>query len=368
MKTRNYTLDNAKAFAIFVVVLAHVLRDGRYFTYFVPAAVPVFFLLSGITYHHGSSFLNFILKKIKTIVVPYLFAGVISIIIFAFLGRYASNLLHEDIATTKVLPNILFLLYGSGKSGHMKWNNSLWFLPCLMVIMLLVYLIETIVAKLKKSRFHSLIIRIILSLFCLSIGLYLTRKLNGIALCWHIETALCNVIFTEIGIVIAPSVLSVTIFSDHTCHNAIQRPINRLLTCKAIRAIFFFVLALVFSYLNGETSARTDEYGINFILYFLSAICYAISYLYAGSLIGSKLSAITYTGMNTLPILLWNKYPVIVFQTLIGKFSNILDHPDTPAALIAAVVPAILVIILCLLAGKIQKKFLPVTLGVRPGK
>ena len=96
MKTRNYTLDNAKAFAIFVVVLAHVLRDGRYFTYFVPAAVPVFFLLSGITYHHGSSFLNFILKKIKTIVVPYLFAGVISIIIFAFLGRYASNLLHED--------------------------------------------------------------------------------------------------------------------------------------------------------------------------------------------------------------------------------------------------------------------------------
>jgi hypothetical protein len=72
--------------------------------------------------------------------------------------------------------------------------------------------------------------------------------------------------------------------------------------------------------------------------------------------------------MNTLPILLWNKYPVIVFQTLIGKFSNILDHPDTPAALIAAVVPAILVIILCLLAGKIQKKFLPVTLGVRPGK
>lgn len=364
MKTRNYTLDNAKAFAIFVVVLAHVLRDGRYFTYFVPAAVPVFFLLSGITYHHNSSFTGFLVKKIKTIVVPYLFAGIVSIVIFAFLGKFASGILNEDIKTTKVWPNILYMLYGNGKSGHMKWNNSLWFLPCLMVIMLLVYLIEAIVLKFRKNRFHSLILRIILSLACLSIGLYLTRKLSGISLIWHIETALCNVIFTEIGIVIAPAVLSGTKSLENQVDGSVQKADRKLLARKALKAIALFILALVFSYINGETSARTDEYGVSFTLYFLSAICYALSYLYAGSILQGKIPAISITGMNTLPILLWNKYPVIVLQSLIGKVTKILSYPDTPAALIAAVIPAILVIILCLLAGKIQKKLLPATLGV----
>lgn len=353
MTTRNSTLDNAKAFAIFVVVLAHVLRNGRYFTYFVPAAVPVFFMLSGFTYRHAASFFSFLEKKIRTIVIPYLFAGIISILIFSFLGKFASKTLGEDISTTNILPNIGYMLYGSGKNGHMKWNNSLWFLPCLFVVMLLVYVIEAIVSIVKQNRFHRLVLRLSLCLFCLAMGLYINKKLGSASLPWHIETALCNVIFTEIGLIIAPRVMAI----DSANNSKLK---------KCLCFIAFFILAIALSYYNGETSARTDEYGRSFVLYLLSAVCFALAFLYAGSLIGNSISAIGYVGMNTLPILLWNKYPVILLQTVMGKFTKVLSEPSTPAALIAAVVPSIIAIIICLIAGKIQQVILPVTIGRKP--
>ncbi|SHI17823.1 Fucose 4-O-acetylase [Butyrivibrio fibrisolvens DSM 3071] len=354
MTNRNSTLDNAKAFAIFVVVLAHVLRNGRYFTYFVPAAVPVFFMLSGFTYRNGISFLSFLEKKFRTIVVPYLFAGIISILIFSFLGKFASKTLGEGISTTDILPNIGYMLYGSGKNDHMKWNNSLWFLPCLFVVMLLVYFIETIVSIAKQNQFHRLILRLILCLLCLTVGLYITRKHGNIALPWHIETALCNVIFVEIGLIIAPRVKSIDVVSKNS---AVK---------KWAYLIIFSIFAIAFAYFNGETSARTDEYGRSFILYFLSALCFALAYLYAGSLIGNSISAVSYVGMNTLPILMWNKYPVILLQTVIGKFTKILAAPSSPTALISAVIPALIAIMICLIAGKVQLLILPITLGRKP--
>ena len=130
----------------------------------------------------------------------------------------------------------------------MKWNNSLWFLPCLFVVMVLVYIIEEIVSIVRQNRFHRLVLRLILCLFCLAVGLYLTIK-RGLALPWHIETALCNVIFTEIGLMIAPRI------------KAIDSDKNSSKAKKVLYLIGFFVLAIALSYYNGETSARTDEYG-----------------------------------------------------------------------------------------------------------
>lgn len=356
MTTRNSTLDNAKAFAILMVVLAHMIRDGRYFAYFVPASVPVFFVLAGFTYHQSASFFSFLYKKIRTIVIPYLFAGIISIFIFAFLGQFASNTLSEDISTTRILPNLLYMLYGNGKHSHMKWNNSLWFLPCLFIVMLLVYLIESIVSIVKTNQFHKLILRIILCLLCNITGFYLTQRSLNVALPWHIETALCNVIFTEAGITLAPIAKSIDSCSDNTKGK------------KITLLLVFIVLATSIASFNGETSARTDEYGTNFILYFISAMCFTLAFLYAGNLIGSRIHAITYTGMNTLPILLWNKYPVIVMQAVIGKFTNVLADPDSPIALLVSVIPSIITIVICLIAGNIQKKLLPITLGIKSKK
>ena len=221
-----------------------------------------------------------------------------------------------------------------------------------MIVMLLVYIIESIVSIVRQNRFHRLILRLTSSLVCLIIGLYFTTHFKNVALPWHIETALCNVIFVEIGIIISPMVL--TTYKEQKS-TTLQ---------NTILLIVFMAAAMSFAFLNGETSARTDEYGINYILYFLSSVCFSLAYLYAGSLIGDKIHAISYTGKNTLPILLWNKFPIILLQTIIGKFTLVLTKPDTALALIVAIIPALISISLCLLAGAIQKKILPITLGI----
>lgn len=367
MTKRNSSYDNAKAFAIFVVVLAHMLRNGRYFSYLVPASVPVFFMLSGITYHHNKSFISFLKRKISTIVLPYLFAGIVSIIIFAFLGHFASAKLDEEISTTNILQNIVYLFYASAKHSHMKWNNSLWFLPCLMIIMLIVYLIENIVLKIGNNRFHKLIIRILLSCICLWTGLYISR-MHGVYLPWHIETALCNVIFTEAGIVLAPVIANnCNVFDNIDPLEGIKK--DRFASAKKIVMICsFFIAAIILAYFNGESSARTDEYGKSFVLYFFSALLFSLAFIYMGSLLANTIPIITYAGMNTLPVLLWNKYPIIIFQTLIGRFSTVLTNPDSVSALTASILPSIIVVAICLIIGYIQKKIIPVTLGIKKAR
>ena len=83
-------------------------------------------------------------------------------------------------------------------------------------------------------------------------------------------------------------------------------------------------------------------------------------------LIKNSITAISYTGMNTLPILLWNKFPIVLLQTVIGKFTNVLTLSSSPVALFASIIPAVVSIVVCLIAGRIQEIILPITLGKKP--
>lgn len=51
--------------------------------------------------------------------------------IYAILGKFAANSLGRGNIDGNILMNVLGLLYGSAKTGHLKYNLPLWFLPCL---------------------------------------------------------------------------------------------------------------------------------------------------------------------------------------------------------------------------------------------
>ena len=130
------SIDFAKATCIFLVVLGHVLRDGLFFSFLVPASVPVFFVLAGMTSKCTVS-KDFLKKKARTILIPYLFTASISIIIFMLLGSFVSKKLGTSASYSDFMSSLWLTIYGSSKNGGLRFNRSLWFLPCLFMIFIL---------------------------------------------------------------------------------------------------------------------------------------------------------------------------------------------------------------------------------------
>lgn len=141
-KQRISWLDIAKGIGIYFIILGHTLSDpsvpgcGTLHEYLYSFHVPFFFILSGLTAKCGQNeFSGFLIKKLKTLFIPYLVFGILSIIIFRLAGAFAhSALMHSDgdFSLASNLLNLFIL-------GDLQFNRSLWFLPCLLLMELLAW-------------------------------------------------------------------------------------------------------------------------------------------------------------------------------------------------------------------------------------
>lgn len=141
-KQRISWLDIAKGIGIYFIILGHTLSDpsvpgcGTLHEYPYSFHVPFFFILSGLTAKCGQNeFSGFLIKKLKTLFIPYLVFGILSIIIFRLAGAFAhSALMHSDgdFSLASNLLNLFIL-------GDLQFNRSLWFLPCLLLMELLAW-------------------------------------------------------------------------------------------------------------------------------------------------------------------------------------------------------------------------------------
>lgn len=98
MKQRQEYIDNAKAILIIMVVLAHVLNyaNPQYniWPYTLAQAfitsfhMPAFFLISGLLFHNESwrerSWCEFVGRRVKTLLIPYVFFEVIAVLYLHF--------------------------------------------------------------------------------------------------------------------------------------------------------------------------------------------------------------------------------------------------------------------------------------------
>lgn len=118
-------IDKAKALGIFLVAYGHILQfcDFTYSSLFYNIIygfhMPLFFFLSGITYKDEGSYLQFVLKKAKHILLPsYIF------ILINLLWQLLFQ--HADLTRTD-LKALLFY------TGHSSFISSYWFLGSLFV-------------------------------------------------------------------------------------------------------------------------------------------------------------------------------------------------------------------------------------------
>ena len=185
---RDYRLDNAKAIGIFLVVFAHVMSTSTITNYIYLFHMPLFFFISGKTMAIKEAempCIKFLIRKFKTICVPYFSFSLIFYIYWYIVERNIRDKI--NISTTKVLANIII---AQGNEELFVFNVVLWFLPCLFIAQLIVYLI----IKKKYSNNTEIIF-----ISILSISGYLLSKYSNIMLPWVLESALISTIFIYCG-------------------------------------------------------------------------------------------------------------------------------------------------------------------------
>ena len=84
-------IDNAKAIAIFFIVLGHRLPSGELCGYLYSFHVPMFFFLSGLTFSADKSPQKYLKEKATRILIPYFAFSLVSIAIYCIIKVYFSQ-------------------------------------------------------------------------------------------------------------------------------------------------------------------------------------------------------------------------------------------------------------------------------------
>lgn len=152
MTKRNESIDFIKGIAIFSVVLAHCWLVGREIFYFIYSFhMPLFFCISGYLFSAKKKYIDFLVGKIKNLIVPY-------VLFFAFSFFVTVVIFQKDITILEGLKNMIL----GGKSCVRVNNWALWYLQLFFIASNIFYFI----AKIKYTIIR---IAILIGLFAISL-------------------------------------------------------------------------------------------------------------------------------------------------------------------------------------------------------
>ena len=198
---RELYVDVARAMAITMIVMAHVLRTGVVSDYLGSTGVTMFFFLSGYVYRWKEDRRAYWLGRIRRLVIPYLAVATVSILIYHAAGRFAAAQIGTDIGSTDILPNLAAMLCANSKDHSMKWNETLWFVPCFLAVLIMANLLERWIVWCGKKGFDlsAAIVRLAAIGTSLCLHYFLTQR-NDLRLPWQWETAFAMLPIFEAGI------------------------------------------------------------------------------------------------------------------------------------------------------------------------
>lgn len=317
-RKREYWIDCVKCIAILVVLLNHAqlvfpgvnFLGGMFF-------VPVFFVLSGYTYHAKEiSFGDMARGKAKRLLVPYAVANAILVgifvikdILFCAMGRQAIGEVGFDIAMKVVgslyARNQIFVsgmdtLLGINTENpiplYTAYNSPTWFLPALFVTIL--------VFDLLYRKFEGNWKRILLANLVLLVVAVLYHYIVPVLLPWSLDCIPMFLLLYLLGYVLA---------TENVLQKLCQKP------------AIILVLMLVFSasaFVNGSANFSIRLLGKSVTLALLNAgissvlillLCYAIAQKRektSSNEIKIK-NPLAFVGRHTLFILCYH-YPILV--------------------------------------------------------
>lgn len=330
-------IDFAKAIGIFLIVFGHSIKGTIAHTFVYSFHVPLFFYLTGVTFGCRTGYGKFLLKRVKTLLVPYWAVMAVSIVIFYFMGSFTADSLDVNTVAFSWKDYILGSLYGNFKTGFLKANAPLWFLPCIFVVQNLMYGIIKITEKLKKPILGVLTALALSILIC-----YLNYYIFKISMLpFAIETAFYVLPYTLLGYALSKYKLP---------------QLNRFLSA-AISAVLFGLCFASCYFFKVICNVSSDQY-TNLSLCFITALCGTFAVVFLCKAIPSS-KPLSYLGKNTMVVLLLHKFPILFFQVIFKPTVESMKNNFIPVCIIIAVIT----VGMCLVAGEIIKIICPWMIG-----
>ena len=325
-KSRIGWIDAARGISILIIVYAHIYDESQISEFVHLFHVPVFFFLSGMVWKQSPNIKKTAFNLFYKLMIPYYICSIISIAVYTVLGKFFTH----NAESLPVIKCLAGMLYANSKTGLMIWNRPLWFIPCLFIMKL----IWEVISKKELWKFN----RNITVLLLFVIGLVWSYSpMRAIKAPFQLEVSLVMILFYALGVECRK------LFDDK---NISFEKINPLFISGGI--VFSFIVCLLVYKFNDRISVQYSIYN-NFVLFFAGA-AFGITMLVLASVNMRKLKLLQVLGQNTLSVLLWHKFPILLFQTTgIGK--SFLKNSDSITAIIAGVILMIFSCILSLAAA-----------------
>ena len=287
------------------------------------------------------SFKEFLKKRFLRTMVPYYIWATISIIIFLLMSKFLSF----DItnASTSLWENLLGMVYANSRTIYMRWNLPLWFIPCMNLTLVIVWLIEYGLQRLAETREKA---RTVVCLLFAFIGITMQQSID-IKFPFQFESAVLMVAFVELGLIFKKYKI-IENFSGHQL---------------SLLVSFMLLLVGIFAAeSNGIAEVRSYNYGKHPVLFLVAAcamtwvVC-LISYRIKGNTILEQVGRISF------PILLMHKFPILFFQSVLPATKNLLEKPDTVEGFLCSFVVSCITVGMCYIGTLIIREIAPMIIG-----
>ena len=200
-------IDIAKGYGTILVIYAH-LGVGPLWTWIYSFHMPLFFFLSGYVFSTKYDAKNFIKKKCKSILVPYVCLG-IPMVLFELLKYVDTGTYSQDVAM-QLFENLL--------RQERFW--TLWFIACLFCLNLLFYAL----VRIRKREWIVAIVSFLLPM----LGLWYYQN-GGEPLPWNADACMMAIPFFYAGY----------------CYKQHGQRVDELLQNKFISFMTFLICAVI---------------------------------------------------------------------------------------------------------------------------
>ena len=355
---RKNWIDAAKAVAMFIVVLNHSeLRipgvnfwGGMFF-------VPAFFLLSGYTYHPGNgSYKEYVKKKAKRLLIPYLTAN-----LFLFLFFFIKMILTHNLTSDFVVRSLLGILYGRNQifmssdyhsNLMINLNAPTWFLPALFVALIM---LEGFYRLCKGNEKKVVLIVVAYALFATGYHYFVP-----VLLPWCLD-----IMPFFLLMMLAGNLLKKIDFFNENDEKIILEISPKI---RRIVIVILFIICIVSGLLNGSYNLSLSDTGKSVTLMCTAAISSSILLMVIMNLLDKKAekicSILAKLGKHTLTILCYHYFILVMVMVVLGFLDNylmnwIMQYPDWVLQMLFAVEKLVAIVVsiaACVMIDGIKRK------------
>lgn len=299
-KTRIEWVDWLKALAIIFVVIGHFPINAKLKLYLYAFHLPLFFVLSGITFNveKYKNIKEFVKHKAKGILLPYL---CLNFSYFAFWAIFNKALVHTDITLVTLLKGLIF---ANADKAYIL-NGPTWFLPTLFLVELCGY----VAIKFFKDDERQLML---FSCFSLLLGYAESLRVPRTRMIWNLNGIPVSLFIFMAGYLFA---------KFYNKDKSVKKVVDG---AKFYYGILFVAIGVYIALKNGRVSFGGDVY--RSIIYTIISIAFNIAGYFILITKICKLKFIgnimSYIGKNTLFILGFHKAVLIILKYFNVKLIN----------------------------------------------